>query len=315
MVLKTKNLNVAVIGVGHLGKHHARIFNELENANLVCVVDTDEERAKEIASLYGCNYYKNYKDIPEDINCVSIAVPTVKHYEIACHFIEKGVNIFVEKPISETVEQAIDIVSRLEKKNLVFQVGHIERYNPVFLSVKHKINDPRFIEVYRLAPYKARSIDIGVVLDLMIHDIDIILTIVESKIKEVKAVGVPVISDNEDIANARLEFESGCVANISVSRISMKELRKIRIFQKKMYLSLDYKERKGMVYELKDKNIVPYEVPVNNEEPLKLELKDFCDCCVASKKPVVSAEHGKNALLVAAEIVKQMKANSNFYNI
>ncbi|MBN1522107.1 MAG: Gfo/Idh/MocA family oxidoreductase [Candidatus Aureabacteria bacterium] len=301
-----KMLDVAVIGVGHLGQHHARIFHLLEKARLRCVVDVDESQGRKIAKKYRCDYYQNYRDVPEDVDCVSIAVPTVLHFEVASCFIGRGKHIFLEKPITRTVEEAVSLVDLSKNKNIVFQVGHIERYNPVLLAVKDIIKDPRFIEVHRLAPFKARSVDIGVVLDLMIHDIDIILTILNNPIKDIKAIGVPVLGENEDIANARLEFEGGCVANISVSRISMKEMRKIRIFQEKTYISLDYKDRKGMIYEMQGKKIVPRKIPIQKEEPLKLELDDFCESCLLSRDPVVSAEHGKRALSVAVEIVKQI---------
>ena len=301
-----KNLNVAVIGVGHLGQHHARIFSTSPQSSLKYVVDTDEKQGKKIAKKYGAQYFSDYKLLPLDIDAVSIAVPTVAHFDIASHFIKQDKHIFVEKPITKTIEEAVSLISLSKDKNIVFQVGHIERFNPALLAVRDKIEHPRFIEIHRLAPYKARSIDIGVVLDLMIHDIDIILTIVNRPVKEIKAVGVPVLSENEDIANARLEFEGGCVANVSVSRISMKEMRKIRIFQEKTYISLDYKESKGVMYEMKGKKIVSHKVPVQKDEPLKLELMDFTDCCISSKKPKVSAEHGHLALCVAAEIVKQI---------
>ena len=299
-------LDVAVLGVGHLGQHHARIFYSLPQTNLKYVVDADESRGRKIAKKYKAQFFQDYHDMPVDVDAVSIVLPTVLHHEAASFFLNKGKNIFVEKPITKTIDEAVSLVEISREKNLIVQVGHIERFNPILLAVRDKIRNPRFIEIHRLAPYKARSTDIGVVLDLMIHDIDIILTIVNRPVREIRAIGVSVLGEHEDIANARLEFEGGCVANISVSRISMKEMRKIRIFQEKMYLSLDYKDRKGSIYEIEGKKIISQKIPIQKEEPLLLELSDFAECCLSSGKPSVSAEHGKRALSVAVEIVKQI---------
>lgn len=301
-----KKVNVAVIGVGHLGQHHARVYTELENANLLGIVDTNEEQLEIVCKRLNTKGYKSYKDIPEKIDAVSLAVPTKYHYDIALSLIADGINVLIEKPITETTAQAEELVKKAMEKNLIIQVGHIERFNPAMISLRETLTHPQFIEVHRLAPYKARSTDVGVVLDLMIHDIDIIFSLVNSEIKNINACGVCVLTDREDIANARIEFENGCVANVTASRISAEEMRKIRIFQDDAYISIDYKDQNIKAYRKENNNIVPQEIPTEKKEPLKAELESFVDCVIHKEEPIVTGEHGKRALEAAVAIVEQI---------
>lgn len=301
-----KKINIAVIGVGHLGQHHARIYNDLDNVNLLGIVDTNEEQLKTICERLNTKGYKSYKDIPEKIDAVSLAVPTKYHYDIALDLLNDGINVLIEKPITETTAQAEELVKKAQEKNLIIQVGHIERFNPAMISLRETLTHPQFIEVHRLAPYKARSTDVGVVLDLMIHDIDIIFSLVNSEIKDIKACGVCVLTNREDIANARLEFENGCVANVTASRISAEELRKIRIFQDDAYISIDYKDQNIKAYTKANDQIIPKEIPTEKKEPLKAELESFVECIINKEKPIVTGEHGKRALEAAVAIVEQI---------
>lgn len=302
-----KKLKVAVIGVGHLGQHHARVYAELPNAKLLCVVDSNPVRGKEIAAKHGVSFTQSYKELVGQVDAVSVVVPTVSHFEISKFFLENGVHVLVEKPVTETVSQATILEHLVGETNLVLQVGHIERFNPAWLAVHEAIIDPRFLEIHRLAPFKGRSTDVGVVLDLMIHDIDIVLTIVGRKIVDIRSSGVAVLGKHEDIVNSRLEFEGGCVANITASRISQKEMRKIRIFQPHCYMMLDYHKQSGEHHELKDGKIQVTPIETVREEPLKVELADFVRCVLESAEPRVSIRHGKMALAAALKILNQIK--------
>ncbi|EKD28680.1 MAG: 1-carboxy-3-chloro-3,4-dihydroxycyclohexa-1, 5-diene dehydrogenase [uncultured bacterium] len=302
-----KPIKVAVIGVGHLGKHHARIYSQLSSTELVCVVDVDEKNGKKIAKEFNVPFVNDYKSIIDKVDAVSVVVPTVLHYEITKFFIQHGIHVLVEKPVTNLEEQAADLEKIVANNNVILQVGHIERFNPAWLAVQEKIINPRFIEIHRLAPFKNRSMDVGVVLDLMIHDIDIVLTIVNKKITDIRSSGVAVLGKHEDIVNCRLEFEGGCVANINASRISSKELRKIRIFQPHCYMTLDYKNQSGEYYELKGGKIKQKTIKTSKDEPLKIELTDFIRCVNESATPKVSISHGKLALSAALKILKQIK--------
>ncbi len=302
-----QKLKVGVIGVGHLGKHHARVYHGLSNATLVGISDPDKKAAEKIEESFNVPSFSDFKELFPLVDAVSLVTPTPTHFEIGKQILSAGKHLLIEKPITETAEQAKELVDLARKKELVLQVGHIERFNPAIRALIPYLNDPRFIECHRLAPYQPRGTDVGVVLDLMIHDIDIVLHLVRSPIKQIQAVGVDVLTPHEDIANVRIEFENGCVANVSVSRVSYKEMRKIRLFQTDCYISLDYKKQDGVLYHRQNGKIIEQAIPLEKEEPLVLELKSFVECVTERKAPLVSGEHGQQALEVGIEIVRQIR--------
>lgn len=333
-------VKVAVLGVGGLGQHHARIYAEMEQAGdveFVGLYDPNLERAREIAEKNGVRALESMEAALEQADGVSIVTPTVTHHELASKFLKAGCHVLVEKPITDEADQAAELVQLAQEYDRVLQVGHVERFNPVFDYLQSVAKEPRFIETHRLSPYPARSMDIGVVLDLMIHDLDIVLAFVDSPVKEVDGVGVPVLSASEDIANARLKFENGCVANLTVSRVSPERMRKIRVFsggETTSYVSLDYQKQEGYIYRIaadgaeesslwqkllhaKDsaivsefggKKVVREPVPIAKDEPLKLELQHFVECVRERQTPKVSGEAGRQALEVALEITRQIQA-------
>ena len=244
-------IRTAVIGVGHLGKNHARHLSKIPNTQLVGVADSNQEAANGIAQLCQTKAYTDYKKLLKQVDAVSIATPTVAHYEIARKALARGIHTFIEKPITITVPEANKLIKLAEKNKVVLQVGHIERFNPAFVAAREYLKDPKFIECHRLSSFSFRSIDIDIVLDLMIHDIDLILSIVKSPVKKIDAVGVKIISDKNDLANARLIFANGCVANLTASRASDKAMRKMRIFTGTTYASIDFADRTASVYESK----------------------------------------------------------------
>jgi predicted dehydrogenase len=326
-----EKIKAGVIGVGHLGRHHARVYSQIPEAQLVGIHDTDSEKAQRIAKEFDTRYFENLSDLVERIDAVSLVVPTTFHYSLACDILGCGKNLLVEKPITETVKQAEELVSLVGSKNVILQVGHIERFNPAFKAIENLKLEPKFIESHRLAQFNPRGTDVAVVLDLMIHDLDLILSLVKSKVKTIEAAAIPVISDSEDIANARLTFENGCVANITSSRISARPLRKMRLFEKNSYISLDFLQRSVEIYKLVDADFVSkeerekktvvgnipsgevgktiiYEKPeIENEDMLTLEIKSFLDAVKKKKHPKVSGEDGKRALEVALEVVDKAK--------
>jgi predicted dehydrogenase len=304
-----EKMRVAVVGVGNLGKHHARVYTELTDVELAGVVDIDARTAERVARRLGVRAYARLSDIPGKLDGVSVVVPTEAHRPVALEALERGANVLIEKPIALDMAEATTIIDRARQKGLVLQVGHIERFNPAILALKKILTRVGFIEVHRLSPYKLQGTEVGVVLDLMIHDIDIVLNIVDSPVREISAVGIPVLSASEDIANARLSFENGCIANMTASRISFEKMRKIRIFQSNAYISLDYQNQEGMIYRTEGSRIVRERMPLEKDEPLKLEIKSFLECVRASRKPVVPGEHGRHALRVASEITRLLQEN------
>lgn len=304
--------NIAVIGVGYLGQYHAEKYAKIKDAKLIGVVDSDFERAKEIAKRTKTKAYNDYRDIMDKVDAVSIAVPTSYHYEIAKDFIKAGKDILLEKPITTTVEEADEIVALAEENGVIFQVGHLERFNPAVTATADIIKNPRFIESHRLSFFKERGVDVDVILDLMIHDIDIILSVVKSKIVNISSIGIPVISSNIDIANARLEFENGCAANITASRVSREQLRKTRFFQHNTYISLDYHKQKVDVFKKTNKTMNGY--PLIEEEHINVEKKDalydqlstFVDCIINRKEPPVTGKDGRDALKVAINVMNHI---------
>ena len=332
-------VKVAVLGVGALGQHHARIYAELAEAGgveFVGLFDTDANRAKVIASKHAVPVFPTGLAAGEAADALSIVTPTSTHFDLASELLKSGKHVLVEKPMTDSAEEAADLVRLAREADRVLQVGHVERFNPVFDYLQKVIKQPRFIETHRLSPYPARSTDIGVVLDLMIHDLDIVLAFVDSPIKEVDGVGVPVLSASEDIANARLKFENGCVANLTASRVSPERMRKIRVFsagEQTSYVSLDYRKQEGFIYRIAEdseeksslwkkllhakksaivsefggKRIVREPVPIEKDEPLKLELQHFVECVLKKQTPKVSGESAKQALDVALEITRQIQ--------
>lgn len=299
-------IRIGAVGVGHLGSIHAKIYKESKNCSLAAVCDIDKERLKLVSSDLGVLGLTDYKELFDKVEAVSIAVPTKLHYEIADDFLRHNIHTLVEKPFTTNLKEADSLIKLAKKHKLILQVGHIERFNSAFSATKELIQDPKFIESHRLSPFPNRSLDVGVVLDLMIHDIDIVLGLVNSPVKKIEGVGVPVLTQFEDIANARLTFKNGCVANLTASRVSDEIMRKIRIFQKDTYISLDYKEAKASVYKKQGARIIKEDLPIEKEEPLQKELESFLDCIIRHKDPLISGPVAREALKLALEIQNQI---------
>ncbi|MGJ8697075.1 MAG: Gfo/Idh/MocA family oxidoreductase [Verrucomicrobiaceae bacterium] len=300
------SLRAGVAGSGSMGRNHARIYSILEGVELAAVYDADLSRAQEIAGEFGGKAVATMEEFAEAVDLASVAVPTIAHLAVGGELMKRGVHVLMEKPIASNVEEATELVTISKEHDRILQVGHIERFNPVMRELESKLNNPTFIEAHRLSPFPNRSIDIGVVLDLMIHDLEIILHLVKSPVASIDAVGVPVLMKTEDIANARIRFENGCVANITASRISPERMRKIRVFQSDGYLSLDYQEQTGEMYWREGMEIKKAPVEVEKDEPLKLELAAFVESVKGEGSRGVSGEQGANALAVALEITKQI---------
>jgi len=332
-------LRVGVVGVGHLGSQHARIYSELAKRSngqysFVGVCDTDSIRVRALTEKVGGGAFESATELAEFVDAVSVATPTDTHYKVARVFLERGKHVLVEKPITDSLLQAGELVALARKNKCVLQVGHIERFNPVMRYLNDILQEARFIEVHRLSPFPGRSTDIGVVLDLMIHDLDVVLSLVKAPLTAVDAVGIPVLSESEDIANARLKFADGCVANITASRVSPERMRKIRIFGRTdhgaAYISLDYMKQEGELYrvasqdaqesgllkkllagrhasivsEFAGRKIIREPVPIERDEPLKLELQHFMESIRLHRDPLVTGEEAKQALELAMEIAK-----------
>jgi predicted dehydrogenase len=332
--------SVAVFGTGSLGKEHARLYADLAAAgkvNFAGVFDVNPEVAKKFADKYGVQAFTSVDDAIAHCSAASIVTPTVTHFEIARKLLEAGRHVLVEKPMTDNAEEAGELVRLAQERRLVLQVGHVERFNPVLKYLESVAKVPRFIEAHRLSPYPARSTDIGVALDLMIHDLDVVLAFVKSPVVSVDAVGIAVLSKSEDIANARLRFANGCVANLTASRVSPERMRKVRVFsagESPTYVSLDYRAQEGFIYRIardgeeessllkklllaKDstivsefggKRIVREPAPIEKDEPLKLELQSFIECVRQRETPVVTGEQAKLALDLAFEITRQIRA-------
>jgi len=337
-------IKVAVFGTGSLGKEHARLYAELAAAGQVefaGVYDVAAETARKIATKHQTRAFGSVAEAAAASDALSIVTPTVTHFELAKTLLQQGKHVLVEKPMTDNAAQAAELVQLAQQRNRVLQVGHVERFNPVFTYLQTVATEPRFIETHRLSPYPARSTDIGVVLDLMIHDLDVVLAFVQSPVTSVDAVGIPVLSISEDIANARLRFANGCVANLTVSRVSPERMRKIRVFSSgatPSYISLDYRAQEGFIYriardgeqessilkkvlaaklgvgkdstivsEFAGKRVVRQPVPIAKEEPLKLELQHFVKCIREKQTPMVSGESAKRALDLAFEITRQIQ--------
>lgn len=295
-------IKVAVIGVGHLGRQHARLYAELHGVELVGVVDILNSRAEEIAGLYNTIPYTDYRQILGRVEAVSLAVPTTDHSRIGVDLLDHGVDVLVEKPIATAIEDGRALIDAAARNGRVLQVGHVERFNPVVTAAREAATRPQFFEIHRLAAFSPRSLDIDVVLDLMIHDIDIVLSLVPAPVREVRAVGIPILSQKADIANARVEFEDGCVANFTASRVSFEKTRKLRFFQPHDYISVDYASQTGIMVSLRMGKVIERKLEPQNEEPLKLELQAFSETVQKRGKPAVSGEDGLRALDLAMRI-------------
>jgi len=319
-------IRCGVAGVGSLGQHHARIYDALEGVELVGIFETSEARAAEICEKFGCQRFLTLEELGAACDAVSVVVPTDRHAEVALPLLAKGTHLLIEKPICATLNEAEQVLAAAKQHGCLVQVGHIEHFNPVMAFLEKEINAPQYITTERLAPYQPRGTEVGVVLDLMIHDIGIVLALANSPIKRIDSVGVTVLSKGEDIANARIEFESGCVANLSASRMSTKKQREIRIFQSNAYLSLDFMNQEGHL--VKKSDIIAYgvkmkmglvkagdlsaipvkKIPIEKGEPLALELAHFVESVRQAKQPKVGAALGKSALEVAIRITEQIRA-------
>jgi predicted dehydrogenase len=311
----TSRIRVAVIGVGALGRHHARILAELPDVRLVGIVDINEARAEEIGTTVKAPWFADASRVLGDVDAVTIAVPTESHLAVALPFLQRGIAVMVEKPLARDVAEAEGMIAAARSGGSVFGVGHTERYNPAVAAVRPLIDHPRFIEVHRLGTFPDRSLDIDVVFDLMIHDLDVVLSIVPSDVVSVEAVGVAVLTARPDIANARLKFASGCIANITASRISRDRVRKIRVFQRDAYLSVDYAAQEVERWRLVRGNgampaIDGGKLEIEKEEPLKRELADFVAAVRERRTPAVSGDDGLRALKLAQRITDAMRESS-----
>lgn len=306
-----RKIRTAVIGVGYLGKYHAEKYSYLPNSELVAVCDTNQQQCEEIAASHHVAAIFDYRQLIGKVDAVSIAVPTFLHYSIAKFFLENHVHVLLEKPITNTVAEANEIIAIAKRNNLILQIGHLERFNSTLEALKHILKEPRFIESYRLAPFRPRGTDVNVVLDLMIHDIDLIQDIVGSPIKRIAANGADILSNHIDIANARIEFHNGAVANVTASRVSAKMERKLRIFQHDAFISLDLHNKKLDIHRKGESQMFPGIPEIIREEQsfeagdqLRDEIISFLDCITYNKPPIVSGEDGKKALATAIEITR-----------
>jgi len=310
-------IKTAVIGVGHLGQAHARVHASLEQVELVAVCDVNETRGREIAERHATRFISDYRELLDKVEAVSVATPTVNHCEISLAFLEAGVHVLVEKPIARSLDEADEMIRAAESKNLVLQTGHIERFNPAFAALRRRIERPRFFEAHRMGVFTPRSLDIDVVMDLMVHELDIIASLVESEVVKIEAVGIPILTSKIDLANARLEFAGGCVANITASRVAGEQLRKLRVFQPNEYYSLDYAEQQVAALKLippKAAGALPVitaeSLQIEKREPLLAEIESFITAVQSRTAPEVGGADGRRALALAIEVLDKIKAHS-----
>jgi len=317
-----KKLRVGVVGTGYLGKFHAEKYARMEDVELVGVVDIDRSQAENIAEKYCTKAFNKHTDILNKVDAVSIVVPTPAHFEVSRDFLEHDVDVLIEKPMTTTLEEADKLIGFAESRGLIIQVGHLERFNPAVVALHDIVNKPMFIESHRLSTYKERATDVSVVLDLMIHDIDIISNFVKSEIKSIHSAGIPVVSEHVDIANTRLEFDNGCVANVTASRISTRDERKIRLFQRDAYISVDFANREIAVIKQSNKSkssIIPG-MEINNlcftkGDALDDELKSFVKAVKKRETPEVTGKVGRDALKIALSIMQQIQdTNSRYFS-
>jgi len=315
-----KKLRVGVVGTGYLGKFHAEKYARMDDVDLVGIVDVNKSQAEKIAKQYSVKAYTSHKDILDKVDAVSIVVPTPAHFKVSRDLLEHDVDVLIEKPMTTTLKEADKLIRLAEARGLIIQVGHLERFNPAVIALRDYVKKPMFIESHRLSTYKERATDVSVVLDLMIHDIDIISNFVRSKIKSINAAGIPVISGHVDIANARIEFENGCVANVTASRISTRDERKIRLFQRDAYISVDFANHEITIVKQSDKDersIIPgmgiNQLCFTKADALDDELKSFVTAVTRRQAPEVNGHVGRSALKVALSIMKQIQNRNSRY--
>jgi predicted dehydrogenase len=326
MMESTEKLKTAVVGVGSLGRHHARNHAALANEGktvFIGVCDTNETTAKQVARENSCDFYTDWRELLGKVDAVSIVTPTETHCEIACAFLEKGVNVLVEKPIARTLAEADKIIATAEKSGAKLMVGHLERFNPAMVALRPHVTKPLYFEIHRVSPFPNRSLDVDVVLDVMIHDLDAIQWLVGESVKvaEIHAVGIPIISDKVDAANARLEFENGTVANITASRVGAEKIRKTRFYQTNSYVVLDYATKFASVTSLTENPIHPLlgirvnKLEINDIEPLRAELTAFLDCILPDKTPPITGADGRRALTLALQVLEKIEEHRSRLNV
>jgi predicted dehydrogenase len=324
-------IKIGVLGAGHLGKIHIRLLKEIDKYEFVGFYDPNPENAEAVAKEFGIKKFNSIDELLDQVDAVDIVTPTITHYDCASKAIKKSKHVFIEKPVTNTIEEAKSLIGLSKEANVKVQVGHVERFNPAFIAGRSYCSSPMFIETHRLAQFNPRGTDVSVVLDLMIHDIDIILSVVKSNIKRISASGVAVVSESPDICNARIEFDNGCVANLTASRISMKNMRKSRFFQKDAYISIDFLDKKVDVIRLKNiigeadplavtidlgtkgsKQIYFENPDISPTNAIKMELETFADSIISNTTPKVSIDDGYKALDVAYKIIEKMKVTASF---
>jgi len=311
-----KKIRIGVVGIGHLGSYHLQKYAKIDTCQIVAVSDTQMENAQKAAGLYSCNAFTDHRQMLGLVDAVSIAVPTNYHHVVAKDFLAAGVDVLIEKPLCATIEEADELLALADKNNLVFQVGFVERFNPAVMALEQVITRPVFIEVHRLHPFFERGTDVDVILDLMIHDLDIILKFVHSPLTNVEAVGVPLLSDKIDISNVRLTFASGCIANVTASRISAKTMQKLRFFGPEGYHAVDTRKReilslnKTMGADGK-LQIVQNNIEVGSHDPLEEEVRSVVNAVLSRSRPVVSGKDGRKSLALALEILQKMKTHED----
>lgn len=310
-----RKINAAVIGVGSFGQHHARIYKELDSVENLYVVDVDEEKLRRIQKQYNIPTYTNLKDVIGKVDVASVVVPTNLHYEISKFLLENGIHCLVEKPMTTNLEQADELIARAKRNNLVLMAGHIERFNPAVSKLKEYVNEPKYIEFYRISSYDKRAQDVSVVFDLMIHDLDVVLWLLPKAVVDIEAFGARVISEHEDIVKVRLRFENGTIADFSASRLAKGRYRKLRIFQQDSYISVDYPTQNIKIQRMRHPNIKSIDeietisIRVEKGEPLKNEITHFIDCVINNKKPIVDGEEARKTIEVTLKVLSNLKLN------
>jgi predicted dehydrogenase len=307
-------IRVVVVGCGEFGRNHVRAYREIENVELVGVFDQDAERAGKIAQEFHTRAFSNLGELARAVDAASVAVPTVAHTEVGCELMEMGIDVLVEKPMASTVGEADDLIATAKRRGRILQVGHVERFNPAVRAVEPLVNRPLFFEVHRLGVFTPRSLDVDVIYDLMIHDLDILLALLKEPVEELRAVGIPVLTDKVDIAHARLEFASGAVANVTASRVSTERVRKMRFFQQHEYISLDYARRDALRVGVKRPGPQPEfgfeKLPASDQEPLRAELEAFAEAVRTRVAPKTDGLAGRAALELAARVMESIREHS-----
>jgi predicted dehydrogenase len=318
--MSKERIRVGVIGVGYLGRFHALKYAAMDDVQLIGVADTNPEQVKAVAEECSTKAFTDYHPLLEEVEAVSIVVPTIYHHAVAIACLEHGVDILLEKPMTTTLQEADELIALADRKKLLLQVGHLERFNPAVLAMQPLLNNPLFIEAHRLSTFKNRGTDVDVILDLMIHDIDIILSIINSPIQDIHTVGAPVITQLTDIANARIIFKNGCTANITVSRISMENIRRMRIFQPGKYLSVDFSKKEVMAIKLKQGTQGDVPLPdvsrhgFSDQDVLEMEIREFIENIRHRRNPTVSGREGRRALAVALSVISQIQENQEHFD-